>query len=335
MVDYHKPWLSYRDQLQQLKERGLSVSDEPRALAALQRIGYYRLSGYWYAFRQRSGACCPLTDQGRAESKKSRTTHLALDAFVPGSTFQQAVDLYVFDKRLRLLALDGLERIEVGLRVEIAHTLGRLDPYAYLNPALLHEAFAHQIEQKAGLTRLHKWQENQARLINRSRETFIQHHKQKYGLPIPIWIASEVWNFGTLSQLFGGMRETEQDAISARYGIANGRVFASWLRSLNYLRNVCAHHSRLWNRNMTDQPRKPAAGEAMLFEQGWEDRHVQARPFLLLCIVQHLLMTINPTSTWWQRLAALLYEFPDLTPMGLDLRGMGVIDGWEKWKDWR
>ena len=99
----------------------------------------------------------------------------------------------------------------------------------------------------------------------REEVTFIDHHKKKYGLPLPIWIASEVWDFGTLSHLFGGMREKEQDAIAERYGICNGCVFASWLRSLNYLRNVCAYHSRLWNRNMTDQPRKPANDEAILF----------------------------------------------------------------------
>lgn len=332
MADYDKPWLSYRDQLQQLKERGLTITDEARALAHLERIGYYRLSGYWYAFRQRSNVCCPLDKRGRPAIKKGKTDYLALDTFKPGATFQQAVDLYVFDKRLRLLALDGLERIEVGLRVDIAHTLGHLDPYAYLNPALLHEEFAQKIDQKTGVTPLHKWQEGHARLINRSRETFIQHHKKHYGLPIPIWIASEVWDFGTLSHLFGGMREQEQDIIATRYGISNGRVFASWLRSLNHLRNVCAHHSRLWNRNITDQPRKPGAGEVPLFEHGWEDAHIQARPFLLLCIVQHLLTTINPSSTWWQRLTALLNAFPDLTPVGIDLKGMGVIEDWETWE---
>ena len=106
------------------------------------------------------------------------------------------------------------------MRVDIAHTLGRLDPYAYLGPALLHDEFAYKIDQKTGVTPLHKWQESHARLINRSRETFIEHHKKKYGLPLPIWIASEVWDFGTLSHLFGGMREDEQDAIAARMVLA-------------------------------------------------------------------------------------------------------------------
>ncbi|WP_340138883.1 Abi family protein, partial [Vibrio vulnificus] len=76
------------------------------------------------------------------------------------------------------------------------------------------------------------------------------HNKNKHGLPLPIWLACEVWGFGALSLLFAGMKEEDQDLISPKFGLSNGRVPAKWLRSRNYLRNVCAHHSRLWNRNV-------------------------------------------------------------------------------------
>ena len=130
------------------------------------------------------------------------------------------------------------------------------------------------------------------------------------------------------------MQQQAQDRISARYGISDGRVLASWLRSLNYLRNVCAHHSRLWNRNVVDQPKKPSRGEVILFELAWHSgqEHTLARVFLLLCVIQHLLITINPNSSWWQRLTQLLHAFPDLEHVGLDLGGMGIIEGWENWR---
>ncbi len=330
---YNKPWISYSDQLDKLKARGLIVTDDKRALAYLERVGYYRLSGYLYSFRERSGICCPLATQGSKKFKKGNTNQITLETFKPSAKFGQAVDLYVFDKRLRLLVLDALERIEIALRVDIAHTLGQHDSLAYLKPELLHPEFANTIDPKTGLTKLHKWQESHARLINRSREAFIQHYKVKYGLPIPLWIACEVWDFGTLSTLYAGLRTEEQDAVSTKYGITNGRVFASWLRSLNYLRNVCAHHSRLWNRNMTDQPKKPNLDEVPLFGHAWDNGngHIQARPFLLLCITQYLLTTINPSSSWWQRLTQLLIDFPDLENLGLNLKGMGVIDNWQTW----
>lgn len=330
IASYEKPWMSCEDQLSQLTKRGLIVTDEAAALSCLERIGYYRLSGYWFALRERSGVCCPLATEGRKKLKKGSTDKLVLDNFKCGSTFQKAVDLYVFDKRLRLLTLDALERIEIALRVDIAHTLGEYDTFAYLNTSLFKDDFARKI-QPTGLTRHHQWLQNHARLIQRSKENFIQHNKEKYGLPLAIWVASEVWDFGGMSHLFSGMKPEDQDKISIKYGISKGAVFASWLRCLAYLRNVCAHHSRLWNRNMIEQPKKPSDGEVVFFESAWDSSHILARPFLQLSIVQFLLSSIHPNSTWWQRLGSHLDGFPDMENLGLTLESMGVIEGWEGW----
>ena len=87
-----KPWKSYQAQLNILKARGLKVGDEAKALHYLERIGYYRLSGYWYPFRE--------NDPVQARQKTNQ--------FKADSYFEDAVKLYVFDKRLRLLALDAL-----------------------------------------------------------------------------------------------------------------------------------------------------------------------------------------------------------------------------------
>lgn len=92
------------------------------------------------------------------------------------------------------------------------------------------------------MTRHHEWLGRHARLINESKEEFVRHNKTKYGLPLIIWVACEVWDFGTMSRLYAGMREAEQDAISAKYGVHNGRTFATWLRSLNYLLLRIARH---------------------------------------------------------------------------------------------
>jgi abortive infection bacteriophage resistance protein len=203
---YEKNWLSYEDQLNQLELRGLRVTDRPKALEYLKRIGYYRLSGYWYAFRELSELCCPLESRfSGKQTKKAKTTKLVLEPFLTGSTFDQAVRLYVFDKKLRLLVMDALERIEIAFRVDIAHVLGKHDPFAYLRANLLFSGFSEAIDKKTGVTEHHIWLGKQATLINRSKEEFILHNKSKYGLPLPIWIACEVWDFGTLSTLFGGM----------------------------------------------------------------------------------------------------------------------------------
>ena len=331
-MSYLKSWLSLDQQLDQLQARGLHVSDRDKALSCIQRIGYYRLSGYWFAFRERSMLCCELSGphSGKPQDKGQLLT---LDNFKPGASFQNAVDLYVFDKELRLLATDALERVEIALRVDVSHTLGRLDPFAYLKRDLFHPLFSEVPHKDRGLTRHHEWVTKHAQLISRSKEEFVSHIKSKYGLPLPVWVACEVWDFGTMSTLFGGMREAEQDAISARYGVNNGRVFASWLRSLNYLRNVCAHHSRLWNRNIVDQPKLPSVNEVSWVAPFANKGHALARCFLLLRILRHLLGVINPTSSWPARLKTHMESFPDLSHLGLNLAGMGAPADWQiTWK---
>jgi abortive infection bacteriophage resistance protein len=313
-MPYDKPWHSCEEMIIKLRERGLTITDEEKALAYLSRIGYYRLSGYWYSFRQ----------QIEQDGKKVK-----IDNFIEGATFEQAVQLYVFDKKLRLLVMDALERIEIAFRVEISHLLGEKDKFAYLKPELFHEKFASRLNPRAGVTDHHNWINKHAGLINRSKEKFIEHNKKKHGLPLPIWIACEVWDFGTLSFLYGGMKEADQDAIAVKFGLSNGRVLASWLRALNYLRNVCAHHSRLWNRNVVEKPKLPSSDELPWVAPFIENDWLRVRPFLLLCITKQLIDSINPTSTWWARLSNLmLTELPDMRAIGLDLKSMGVTDEW-------
>lgn len=333
-MSYDKPWKSYQQQLEQLTQRGLIVTDTQKALDYLERIGYYRLSGYLYPFKERSGICCPLFPENGKKFKKGNTNRLVLENFKQGACFQNAVDLYVFDKKLRLLVLDALERIEVGLRVDISHSLGKKDTFAYLKPELFFEGFAYQLDNTTGLTAHHQWLSKHAGLVARSKEDFIKHHKNKYGLPLPIWVVCEIWDFGTLSTLFEGMKEADQDEITQKYKLSNGRIFASWLRSLNYLRNLCAHHSRLWNRNIADRPKSPSPSDANNNAPFLSDFHHNERVFLLLCITKHLLNIINPSSTWGQRLKKLLLEeFPNLDHLGIGLTDIGVIAGWEEW-DW-
>lgn len=322
-----KSWKSFDDQLDALISRGLIVEDRERALNYLKRIGYYRLSGYWFPFRQ-VAEHCPLTDTHQ-KPKKIKVERIRLDYFRDGASFQNAIDLYVFDKKLRLIALDALERVEVALRVDIAHLLGEKDRFAYLSPVHFHRRFAEDLQVDC-LTRHHKWLSKQAGLISRSKEEFIEHNVRRYGRPIPIWVSCEVWDFGAMSTLYDGMKEEDQDRISQRYGVSNGRIFATWLRSLNYLRNICAHHSRLWNKNVVDQPKLPSRTEVAFVATFEGNPHLRARPYLLFRILLHLLKTVNPASSWADRVSATLKGFPDLEHIGLNLGGMGVEPDWEE-----
>lgn len=311
-----KPWLSVAQQLELLETRGLEVEDRAAALDYLERLGYYRLSGYWYPLRAIDLKAS--TAQGQA---------VRLDHFVPGSRFEDVVRLYVFDKKLRLLALDALERIEMAVRVDVAHLLGQRDPRAHENPACLHGNFAKKRITKgpdSGKTQHQLWLAKYQSLLHRARkEPFVLHHQQQYGA-LPVWAAVEAWDFGLLSKLFSGMQHADQEQIAALYGAPDGKAFAQWLRSLNFIRNVSAHHSRLWNINVLERAAVPAH---------WPAELDNARPFFYFCLMRQLLKVICPRSSWGQRVAALLKEgFPHTDR--LSLQDLGALADWEDAVPW-
>ncbi|GGO77587.1 abi family protein [Marinobacterium nitratireducens] len=313
---YDRPWKSYGDQLALLQSRGLGVSDETAALDYLERVGYYRLSAYWYPFRQ-------FEEVGRSHSGQPLTR--ATDRFVDDTQFVDAVRLYLFDKQLRLLMMDALERIEVALRVDLAHRLGERDTFAHLNKSLYHPSFV-----RGG--RFERWAKRCRDLQNRSKEDFIKHYRQRHGDDLPIWVVVETWDFGAVSMLFAMMKVADQQAIATKYGVRDWLAFQSWLRSLNYLRNLCAHHSRLWNRNVVDQPQLPDAGVLSWCDAFIGRPELIARPFLLFAIARHLVRIVCPETRWHERLAEHLDRFPGQHSVcKLSVDDTGAPEHWKSW----
>ena len=239
--------------------------------------------------------------------------------------------LYVFDKKLRLLALDALERIELAVRVDVAHLLGKYDPYAHENPDLFHGNFAKKLLTHGPhrrKTRHAVWLESHRKLIRRARrEPFVEHNISKYG-KLPIWAAIEIWDFGTLSRLFAGMKYSDKEIIAKKYGLPNGKVLQNWLRSLNFIRNVAAHHSRLWNINVLETAPAPNS------DHYWRSI-INTRPFLYYCFMQSMMKIICPSSGWATRFINLVDEFPFISARTASIEDFGVIDNWKSWSLWK
>ncbi len=144
VTSYNKPFKTLQEQAALLRERGLAIGDEAAAAAQLLAIGYYRLSGYWYIFREHAVPCALSCDCSRRS-----------DRFVGGTTLSQVIDLYEFDRKLRLLVLDGIERIEVALRMRLGYFLGEGDAFAHLDPAALDPSFTRFDERKPHASRSH------------------------------------------------------------------------------------------------------------------------------------------------------------------------------------
>ncbi|MFZ1427406.1 MAG: Abi family protein [Geminicoccaceae bacterium] len=264
------------------------ITDTARAAEYLRRIGYYRLSAYWYPFRK-------STRTTAGQGKSQTTVH---DDFKATTDFSTVLALYVFDKKLRLLMLDALERIEIALRTDVALLLGRKNPWAHRDKASLHGNFAKKPHRRTGITGHAEWLARLDSVANRSKDEFAQHFRQKYaGSDLPIWMAVELLEFGMLSRFIEGMTVVDQDALAQKYGLRR-ELLTSWVRTLNFVRNVCAHHGRLWNRSLIDQPKPPRAGEILDLNHLAADRVAQERLYAAVAIVRFMraLLTLRPAG---------------------------------------
>ena len=312
-----KPWKGYNEQLTILKFRGMLVGDEVKASNYLERIGYYRLSGYWYSFRKHE-----VTSLGN-----NKLGYVRHDDFMDNSYFEDAVKLYVFDKKLRLLALDALERIELSVRVDVAHLLGEKDIYAYENSHNFYRDFHSIVRKRSGKTNHEEWLESYQKNLKRSRKLpFVAHYMSKYG-KLPIWVSTEIWDFGMLSKLFSGMQRVDQDKIAQKYGAVSGMTFETWLRAFNFIRNVSAHHSLLWNSNVLERA-SPIKDDIFLAKLRTE------RAFIYFCLMQKLLLVICPNSSWGQRFSDLMDDFPEVRCKAVSLNDFDLPEDWRTWELW-
>lgn len=323
MTRYQKPYLSVPEQLALLKQRGMVVTDDAKAQQYLERIGYYRLSAYWYPFRKETRATLP---DGSIQK-------VVEDDFKPGAEFQTIVELYVFDKRLRLLMLDVLERIEVALRTDVALQLGLHDPHAHRSPTNLDGKFTRPAN--AGRSKHDGWLFRLDERAQNSKEQFAEHFRQKYPqCHMPIWIAVELLDFGPLSFLISGMKTNDLRVIADRYGIPRPELLPKWVWSLSFVRNVCAHHSRLWNKPLVNQVKPPRPSEVPALDHLASDRFALSRLYGAVAVARHMLHAINPSTSWPERLKELVATFPTVNPH-VSFRSSGFPDGWEQHDLWR
>lgn len=134
------------------------------------------------------------------------------------------------------------------------------------------------------------------------------------------------------------MQPEDKLEISKQYGISDGKIFASWLRSLNYLRNICAHHSRLWNSNIVDQAKITSKKYQPTWSNVFSDEfnsHKTSRVAPLLFILSQLVAEISPKSTWKDRLTSHLLGLPVLNNLGIDYASMGFNQNLSDWIEWK
>lgn len=299
--NYLKPSLLYQEQLNLLKDRGLSFDGcEDKAIHLLQKLSYYRLSGYWYS----------LLKHPKKKHKFKEDAH-----------FNQAFELYKFDRELRLLILNQIEKIEVAVRAVIAYECSHSWGVFWLSDS---NNFKSHYKHTKDINKIFGE-------INRSSELFISQYQNKYieELP-PSWITLEVCSFGSLSHVYSNLKggRTKRN-ISAKFGLKDD-VFGTWLHTLVYVRNICAHHSRLWNKSLKIKatvPEQVALDWITVFynvdTRTGGKKHIKPRTYFVLCMLKYLLQSVNPNNTFKEKLNEL-FEAYDL----VDKKALGFTDEW-------
>jgi len=268
---YTKPARTPSDLLAHLQSRGLIINDTAAALYSLNHIGYYRLLIYMRPLQTLPGK-----------------------VFHPGTRFEDILSLYDFDRELRLLCLDAIERIEVALRAAIVNELSIAHgPHFYL--AANH--FDKLDGYKGFLTK-----------ASQARYLAISHYQSRYNTPplAPIWAICEAVTFGTLSHLYSTLHIKNRKLVARNFRYDEA-ILVSWFRTINDLRNMCAHHNRLWNaRLLVNQPKSARAISAELTTA------LQPTFYARAAVIAALLKVVDRTSNWKQRLIDLTVKYPSV-----------------------
>lgn len=330
MGEYTKKWLSLDQQVEKLAGRGVDVSPRKSTIALLGAVGYYRLTGYLYPLR--------CSERYTDEDGKVRTR--VLSDYRPGVSIPYIAQVIAFDRRLRTLVMDGVERIEVAVRMRVGYVLGRRSAFAHLDPETFIPTFVEtQADKETGSrtrpSRHAEWLQRVAERRDGSDETFVAHFREKYDGQMPIWALTEILELGHLSRLYQGLAEDDAEEIARAFGVPTKRLMASWLASVNYVRNVAAHHARLFNRKLQNAPGRPKAGVVPLLDHLRHENTPKGvfGVYNALAVIAYLLRSIDDDTAWCSHLVALLDTFPP-SPH-LTIAALGVPEDWASLELWR
>lgn len=299
---FAKPSLTIDEQIAHLRAQGMHIADDDKAKYWLQHVSYYRLSAYWLYFEFPKGQDGPR--------------------FRPGTSFDKVTSLYDFDRVLRRLVMRGTEHVEVALRGSWAYQLALLgDGHRYLDANLYskREEFHKNYKKLSGEVR-------------RSSETYIKHYRETYDDPKlpPVWMVAEMMSFGQLSRWYSNLADRAlRNRIAEPLNLPE-TVLVPLVRHVVDIRNICAHHGRLWNRGFLQPPKLAQKPEALKNSLDQAATQAGGRLYNGLTMIAHVVRTVAPDSSWIGDLAALLKTHPTN-----DLAAMGFPADWEHRPLWK
>jgi abortive infection bacteriophage resistance protein len=296
-MKFKKAPITIDEQIKTLKNRGLKFNDEVIAAHYLSNISYYRLRAYTFPFQDNQNPNHP---------------------FVKNISFEEIIQLYVFDRQLRLLIFNAIEKIEISFRTKVIYNYSlNYGSHWHLNPNLYNNSsfFASQIASLQVE-------------VDRSNETFIKHYKSTYTDPKdpPSWMSIEVCSMGLLSKIFSNLKKDKcKDFITGEYGLKDVDILTNWMYCFSLIRNICAHHGRIWNRRLNNIkiPNKTS-------NQFIDDKRIYPNKiYSAICCIQYTLNIISPKHDFKAKLLSLMSKCPLLQE-----KEMGFPPNWRLESFW-
>lgn len=286
---------TFDEQIKILEDRGMIIENKDEAIRVLGITNYYRLTAYALQFKYG-------------------------DKYKGSPSFDYIYKLYKFDKKLRHMLLEIIESVEVSLRTYMAYNLSlKYGTEAHTNVEIFKniDLYRGYVDYDGNV---HKGLVDEIKLeISKNRkEPFVKHHIKNYEGHFPIWVIVEIFSFGMLSRTYSNLNLQDQKEISRGCFNINHELLESWLNNLSYIRNICAHYGRLYNKKMSITPKIHNKYKKYQLDLN--------KLFVSILVIKELTKFKLEWDTFKIRLEALLEENKDI----VDLNLIGFPKNWRE-----
>ncbi|AXY75936.1 Abi family protein [Paraflavitalea soli] len=297
-MKYTDPPLNIGEQLALLQHNNLTIDNVDTVRGVLTSVGYFRLNNYMKYFKK--------------DNK-----------FRNGTIIKDIQGLYEFDKVLRINLFDAIADIEVAIKALINNTLACKYGSHWLEIAEIFKPGFSYYHQSL-LTEITEY------CKNNPDEHFIKKYKQTYSDPVlpPSWMIMEVLSFGKVSMVYDGILNTDDRVSVSAYLKTHDNILSSWLHSFTYVRNLCAHHAKILDRNLTIKPTMPARKKNRFLLD--VDELDVSKIYSVLCCIQYLLLTLKSNSGFKENIINLVSGNPVIKADAL-----GFTSNWTQESIWK
>lgn len=305
-----KPHLSYKEQLELFKNRGLTICDEISALKKIEHINYYKIKEF----------AEPFVKNNKKDEFEYHPTE-----------FDFIINRFYIDKEIRLNLLHATEKIELSFKNKVAYILGEKSGDTYKEPNKWCDKKIFKNKEKAFLDFIKKVDKIVSDRKDSNINVFLEENPtKKYP---PIWMLINVFDFGTSVFLYNLMNEDLKKEIAVFYNCSH-KELTNWINHINFVRNMCAHNSKIIDFSFYSKVtlRKRWTKNLYFYTNAQNELVLTNKIVVTLCVLKYLIPQINHVYS----LDKIFEELEKLTNKNDDLAmkfGFKDYDSIEKLKN--